>query len=173
MTLRVARLGPDDWREHRELRLESLRSAPEAFAMTYEESLLMTDAEWRDRMTGAVTFWQARDDGEPLGMAGLWEDADDGPGVTAYLIAMFVRPRSRRRGIGAVLVQTVVDEASSRGHGRLVLHVETGNETALRLYERAGFVATGPPSTHPHRAGLLEQPMVRRLYEGLGSRSDG
>jgi len=171
--MRVVRLGPDDWREHRELRLESLCSAPSAYAMTYEESITMPDAEWRERMTGAVTFWQVRDGREPLGMAGLWEDPDEEPTPTAYLIAMFVRPFARSRGVGALLVQTVVDEARSRGHERLVLHVETGNDTARRLYRRSGFVPTGQPSPHPHQPGLLEQRMVRRLDAGRPVGRDG
>ncbi len=164
MTIRVVRLGPDDWREHRDLRLESLRSAPTAYAMTYEESVAMPDAEWRERMTGAVTFWQVRDGAEPLGMAGLWEDPDEGSSSpTAYLIAMFVRLPARGRGLGALLAQAVVEEARLRGHERLVLHVETENDTARRLYEQTGFVRTGAPCPHPHRGGLLEQTMVRRL----------
>ena len=173
MTIRVVRLGPDDWPEHRKLRLESLRSAPSAYAMTYEESVAMPDAEWRERMTGAVTFWQARDGGEPLGMAGLWEDPGAGSPPAAYLIAMFVRPSARGRGIGALLVQTVVDEAGSRGHDRLTLHVETENDSARRLYERTGFVRTGRPAPHPHRPGLLEQAMVRRLEAAGPARPDG
>ena len=172
MSLQVVRLGPGDWREHRDLRLESLRSAPAAYAMTYEESVAMPDSEWRERMTGAVTFWQVRDGGEPLGMAGLWENPDEEPAPTAHVIAMFVRPRARGRGVGALLLDTLVDEARSRGHVRLMLHVETGNDTARKLYERAGFVRTGHPSPHPHQAGLLEQSMVRRLDAGEDRRPD-
>lgn len=50
-----------------------------------------------------------------------------------------VDPRYRGRGIGAQLLDSLIDLAASRGVARLSLSVESDNP-ALRLYERTGFV---------------------------------
>lgn len=50
-----------------------------------------------------------------------------------------VDPRYRGRGIGQRLLNALIDLAASRGVARLSLSVE-GDNPALRLYERAGFV---------------------------------
>ena len=50
-----------------------------------------------------------------------------------------VDPRYRGRGIGALLLDSLIGLAASSGVGRLSLSVE-GDNPALRLYERAGFL---------------------------------
>lgn len=159
MTLAVVSLGPDDWESHRELRLEALLTAPTAFAMTYADSLHRDETDWRASLE-RVWHWQVRDADEALGMAGLWEQTRDDGTVTPHLVAMFVRPQARRRGVGDLLLRTVVEAARSRGHERLHLHVETSNGGAMRIYERAGFRPEGPAEPHPHAEGLSEQAMV-------------
>jgi ribosomal protein S18 acetylase RimI-like enzyme len=159
VTLTVVALGPDDWESHRDLRLEALLTAPTAFAMTHADSLHRDEADWRASLT-RVTHWQVRNGDRAVGMAGLWEQTDEQGGVTAHLVAMFVRPQDRRRGAGDLLLRTVVEAARSRGHERLHLHVETSNGGAVRIYERAGFRPDGPAEPHPHADGLSEQPMV-------------
>ncbi len=161
--MNVVRLGPEHWHEHRDLRLEALRTAPDAFAMTYAESVGLGAEHWQQWLRGPATFWHARDDSGSLGMAGLWDSPIPRAGTTAQLISMYVRPLARRRGVGQALVRTVADEARARGYERLFLHVTTGNDVAQRLYERTGFVATGETVPHPHQSCLREHVMVRSL----------
>lgn len=61
-------------------------------------------------------------------------------GLRGVVDDFYVRPRSRGRGIGAALLAAVRSACMERGVR--VLHVEVGPEnlTALRLYERAGYV---------------------------------
>jgi ribosomal protein S18 acetylase RimI-like enzyme len=72
----------------------------------------------------------------------------------AGLYAMWVAPDARGRGVGTALVAAVVDWARAAGHGCLRLEVADDNAPAVRLYERAGFAATGrrghlpPPRDH-------------------------
>lgn len=65
----------------------------------------------------------------------------------AELQAMLVAPNWRRHGLGARLLQAVVDQTQQWGAERLLLEVRAGNRTALQLYRRAGFYAEG------HRRG--------------------
>lgn len=61
----------------------------------------------------------------------------------AELQAMLVAPEWRRHGLGANLLQAVIDQVQQWGSERLLLEVRAGNAAALQLYRRAGFVEEG------------------------------
>ena len=54
-----------------------------------------------------------------------------------------VRHVSRRRGLGAVLLQTALDIGAGCGANLAVLEVRSGNLAAQELYARAGFSIVG------------------------------
>lgn len=62
----------------------------------------------------------------------------------------------RGQGVGAALLQGLIDEAARRGMGRLVLSAQTH---ALGFYTRFGFVPEGEVYDE---AGLPHQAMVRQ-----------
>jgi len=61
----------------------------------------------------------------------------------AELQAMLVAPEWRRHGLGASLLQAVIDQARQWEAERLLLEVRAGNAAALQLYLCAGFVEEG------------------------------
>jgi ribosomal protein S18 acetylase RimI-like enzyme len=61
-----------------------------------------------------------------------------GPGE-AELRMLAVDPAARRRGVGAALVQAVLDRAADGGARRLVLSTLPAMAAAHRLYQRFGF----------------------------------
>jgi ribosomal protein S18 acetylase RimI-like enzyme len=62
--------------------------------------------------------------------------------TTVHIGQISVHPRGQGRGIGAALVRGVLEASEAEGVERVTLAVTRANETALRLYERAGFVET-------------------------------
>jgi ribosomal protein S18 acetylase RimI-like enzyme len=56
---------------------------------------------------------------------------------------MMVRPESRGRGIGAMLLESCIAEARRAGLEMLTLTVTAENEAAVRLYQRHRFIAYG------------------------------
>jgi GNAT superfamily N-acetyltransferase len=98
-----------------------------------------------------------------VGMAsGLVTDGDTqafGP----ILVGMFVDDDMRRLGIGEALVESVKTWASSRGHACLHLWVVSVNNSAIALYRRCGFYASGAERAVAHTPGLIEWQMVTRL----------
>jgi putative acetyltransferase len=56
-----------------------------------------------------------------------------------------VEPSARRRGIGRLLIRTVIDYARGMGARKISLVSSTRLESALRLYESMGFEHTPPP----------------------------
>jgi ribosomal protein S18 acetylase RimI-like enzyme len=57
------------------------------------------------------------------------------------LSKMLVHRRTRRRGIGAALMQAA--EAAARDCGKTLLVLDTASDDAERLYERQGWVRVG------------------------------
>jgi ribosomal-protein-alanine N-acetyltransferase len=56
---------------------------------------------------------------------------------------VLVPPDARRQGIGSALVHTVLAWARESGAAELWLEVRESNMTAMRLYERCGFIVVG------------------------------
>ena len=57
---------------------------------------------------------------------------------TLYLEDLYVMESHRKRGVGFALFRECVDEAVSKGCGRMEWAVLTWNEKALRFYEKLG-----------------------------------
>ncbi|EWT03537.1 GCN5 family acetyltransferase [Intrasporangium oryzae NRRL B-24470] len=153
---------PDDWESHRDIRLEMLREAPDAFWFTYADEAVYDEADWRERIEGAWLV-QARDVDGVIGSAGLGSHWEPERATTATLFGMYVAPRARGRGVGEALVGAVLDEARRRGKSVVVLEVADTNAPAIALYERCGFVRTGTTHPHPRNDAVHEVEMVARL----------
>lgn len=120
------------------------------FATSPAESVHALDP---DALAGPeITFWTARDDAVP-GAAGLDTGVLLGCGALKDLAAaegeiksMRTARHARGRGVAALLLAGILDEARHRGYGRVCL--ETGSQEffapARRLYARHGFVPCPP-----------------------------
>jgi GNAT superfamily N-acetyltransferase len=162
-TLRRAELGDEPIL--RELRLQALREAPDAFGSTYERELGRTTADWQRWMSPGVTFILY----EPVGargiVAGLRDETD--PAVV-QVMAMWVHPQIRGSGGANELVAAVISWARSQGAKLVRLKVIQGNDRARRFYERMGFCPTGHQEIR-ERDGLIEVQMERPV-DNLGGR---
>ena len=78
---------------------------------------------------------------EVLGHVGLMAAARDAG--TADLTTLAVAPDRRREGIGRLLLQAALAEATRRGAVRVLLEVAETNPAALSLYARSGFRQLG------------------------------
>jgi len=105
--------------------------------------IMATHAEgnhfWRltedDVAPGTGAFFVVRLDGAPIGCGAVRKlNADE-----AELKRMFVRPEARKRKIGAAIVDALETEARALGAKRLLLETALYLESAVRMYERAGF----------------------------------
>ena len=70
---------------------------------------------------------------------------------------MAVVKEARRRGVGAAILKTLLEEAGKRGHAEVVLSAQL---RALEFYREHGFVAEGKVF---EEAGILHQTMRKRL----------
>jgi ribosomal protein S18 acetylase RimI-like enzyme len=141
----------------REVRLQALRDAPEAFGSTLERELARTDDDWRRWMTPGATFILF-ESGTARGLvAGARrEDA----AAVVQLMAMWVDPALRGSGAADALVSALVAWAGAEGAREVRLRVVKSNDRARRLYERHAFRTIGPEIIRP-RDGVVEIEMQR------------
>ncbi|MET7644407.1 GNAT family N-acetyltransferase [Streptomyces sp. NPDC005426] len=177
----------DEWQSAKELRLAALRDpvAPVAFLETYEEGRQRSDDFWRERTLGASEegggrvrqFVAEAPDGSWAGtVTVLIERPDDevrfGEAAAvhqAHVVAVFVRPEARGRGLAEELFRAGTDWAWSLGEPlieRVRLYVHEDNPRAAAVYRRIGFVPTGETVPMPG------DPTARELEYAVARPSD-
>lgn len=92
---------------------------------------------WSELAQPATRCYLVAGDGtqQVLGYAGLMAI-----GAQADVQTIAVAGAAQGRGIGARLLQALIDEGLRRGAGALMLEVRADNAPAIRLYRRFGFV---------------------------------
>lgn len=76
--------------------------------------------------------------GQVLGYAGMLTVFDEG-----YIENVAVHPSFRRAGIGAALIQKLLEQGAVQDLSFLTLEVRESNVPARRLYEKYSFVTVG------------------------------
>ncbi|PYE84662.1 GNAT family N-acetyltransferase [Pseudoroseicyclus aestuarii] len=76
----------------------------------------------------------------------LQEDTDN---ERFLLDGIFVAPEARSQGVGSRLIEAAAGEAAARGYREMRLEVVQGNDRALALYRRRGFVVLRRRSSAP------------------------
>ncbi len=162
MAIEVRPTRSDEWVKLRSLRLSALRESPWAFASSANREERLPEEEWR-RRAGAhnsVTM-VATDDEAWVGMAaGIYEDVQR---RRVQLVGMWVRPQSRGKGIGSLLVEAVCGWAEQHGAREVTLWVADGNAVADRLYRRLAFSPTGARQPLPSDPSVEEHELKRAL----------
>ncbi|MFX0537366.1 N-acetyltransferase family protein [Ornithinimicrobium sp. Y1847] len=162
----VIRLGPEDWRDYRELRLRMLRESPEAYWTSYPDLVDRSEEFWRER-SNPGTF-HARIGGRPVGTLTMIDPrteayADELGADDGLLVAVYVVPAHRGSGVVDALMEAATDVATHERYARrLVLHVLETNRRAIAAYERLGFTLDGRWIQHPER-DVRDLQMIRTL----------
>jgi len=105
-------------------------------------------------------------DGQVVGYGSLsrWSSRD------AYSrtceVSVFVSPAHQRRGVGAALLEALIDAASRVAHRCLIARIEADNGPSIELFRKAGFTSVGVM----HQAGFkfdtwLDVEIMERLIE--------
>jgi ribosomal protein S18 acetylase RimI-like enzyme len=139
VNLRV--LTADDWPLWRDARLAALTDAPHAFTSRLDDWDSGGERRWRQRLEMPGTYnVVAEIDGRPVGMAS-GVPGDDG---VLELRSVWVSPAARGQRLGDRLIGAVEAWARQAGAAELRLAVIDGNEPAITLYRRHGFVEARP-----------------------------
>ena len=155
-------LRGDETALYKSLRLDALRTDPDAFGSSYERELEFDDSIWHQRLTsvagrtGRVIVDEHAD--FVSGLVGI--GFNETPGDT-MLWGMWVKPDARGLGAGRRLVEAAVAWATEHGAATVTLWVVRTNASAIALYERCGFVATGEVDVLPSNPCVAELAMRR------------
>ena len=121
----------------REMMVEDLGQVMEIeedlFAVPWTREGFFTFLTRKDTM-----FLVVEEKGRILAYCGLLMVLDEGD-----VLNVAVRRDRQREGIGNFLMESLIRLAGQQGVDVIHLEVRSGNETAIRLYERSGFVRDG------------------------------
>ncbi len=124
----------------------------------------MTDSVWSEWVRrasasdDAISLLAVERGGELVGHVGsTWQDE------VTRLGAMWVEPEYRGKGLGARLLDAVLEWADEvHPMSEVRLSVVPTQEIAARLYQSRGFAATGRVSPLKHTPGAVYHEMARR-----------
>ena len=146
MSILTRRLKPDEVELHRDLRLQALGDSPGSFGETLAEAAERPTTYW-EGLTRSVTesgghvMFITFEGDAPIGSAYGLRDQERSDG--GRVGGMWVRPESRRKGVGSTLLHAVVDWARACAFTRVALWAPDQNPAAMALYRRDGFRETG------------------------------
>jgi len=145
--MHVARLVASDAPRYRELMLEAYELAADAFTSTAEERAREPISWWEKRIadaSGLSESFGAFDQAALVGTVALEYSAKPKTQHSALVIGMYLQHKHRGSGTAQSLLQAAIAAAASHpGIQVLRLTVTEGNESAVRLYQSAGFRAWG------------------------------
>jgi ribosomal protein S18 acetylase RimI-like enzyme len=100
--------------------------------------------------------WVAEEDSEFAGFAVVEWYGEAVAGRVAYIQTIEVAPAFRCRGIASELLRRAENSARNVGASLIWLHVESTNETAIRLYRAHGFNHQGHENHYDARGRNAE-----------------
>jgi [ribosomal protein S18]-alanine N-acetyltransferase len=106
---------------------------PQRFTRRYMRQLIVSP----DSAT-----WIAEQNDTVVGFA-ILEWSQQISGVLAYIATIEVLPAFRKQGIAAELLRRLEGSANAERAIAISLHVDTENDSAIRLYERLGYCNSG------------------------------
>lgn len=92
-----------------------------------------------------TTVFAARVDGKLAACGALHRHA----GGIGEVKRMYTRPAFQGRGLGRQILDRIIDLAAEEGLSELVLETGVNYDAARRLYEKFGFVLSGPVAGYP------------------------
>ena len=169
----VTRFAPQQWLVYRALRLASLAESPDAFGAQLAQQQDWPDALWKMRLEAGIFSDDAlpllaQCDGGPAGL--IWGKVEGAPssqthGPDVHVYQVWVAPAYRGRAVGKALLDAVIAWARTKNARAVHLSVAMNAAAAIRLYQRAGFIAIGKPHRLREGSRLLSQSMYLPLHD--------
>ena len=139
--MRIRAVVRTDLERFKALRLDALKSDPDAFGQTFEAASRESDEEWAEKLSRTFSegdaIFVAEVDGEFIGMCGVGEDRTRrGYG---FVWGVFVKKPYRKSGAGSRLMDAAEAWAVERGFGGVNGWVAAPNDEAINFYRRRGY----------------------------------
>ena len=138
-------LTPNDTANYKNLRLLSLKTDPLAFLSTYEDESTFDFSFFHQKIFSTTKepiygIYGYFTKGELITFAQLADSFYHNKRHIAYLNEVYVHPDFRRRGLASKLAKYLIAKAKENPVlEQLHLRVNSGNISAISLYEKLGF----------------------------------
>lgn len=83
-------------------------------------------------------YYAAMFEGKTIGYGGMWQVFDEG-----HITNIAIHPEFRKIGAGSSILEHMIGESVKKGIQKMTLEVRKSNESALKLYQKYGFVNEG------------------------------
>lgn len=143
--VKIITCPPSLWKEYREIRLEALRTEPQAFAETYDEVEELSDQVWISRLTNSdianIRLVLQTPDGKFVGMMTLVRSRDKKD--KALIINVYISKQYRGQGFGKKMLEEIISKLKkAKDIKEIELTVNVSQVAAYNLYKILGFEVT-------------------------------
>ncbi|WP_445634387.1 N-acetyltransferase domain-containing protein [Nostoc sp. DSM 114161] len=142
----IRKLTKSDAEDYRQIRLEALYKNPDSFGSTYHEEAIKTIEQFRDRIPVDSNNFilGCFEDKELIGIVGFQQESRIKLRHKAYITSMYVQQEYRRRGIGKLLLNELIERAKAIDEVEILLiDIVKNNFLAKQLYLSLGFQIYG------------------------------
>ncbi|NTW39310.1 MAG: GNAT family N-acetyltransferase [Cellulomonadaceae bacterium] len=139
--VQIRRADEDDWALVQQVRLRSLREDGDVFGSSLAREEMFKESHWRMRLRSSPTWLAVTDGGATVGCVSMILEPGS-PADDRHVVALWVAPEVRRRGVGWTLLDTVRRAAVHDEARTVSLWLEDSNHGAVDLAVRAGFTRT-------------------------------
>lgn len=136
----VRALGDEEWQVYRDVRLEALREAPDAFAASAKQEEAFNDELWQTRVKRSRRL-VAEDGDRVVGVVSVGRKPEDDEKVSE-LFGLWVTPELRGKGVAWKLVDAGVRQARQDNFDFVIYWVGTDNGRAVAFASSYGFRPT-------------------------------
>jgi ribosomal protein S18 acetylase RimI-like enzyme len=141
----ILQLLPSQWQEYKKLRLQALKSEPQAFLSPFSKEVNLQDEIWQQRLQNVGNgkswmFFARGSDGKLVGMVGGYRDDTDLINHSVQIWGVYVDQNIRGKGIAKALMTKILTEFGKNSDiNTIILEVNTDQTSAKSLYESFGF----------------------------------
>ncbi len=155
--LDIKLLGPDEWPTLRDVRLSALLDSPRSFLSQHDLERAYDETRWRVEFTRGDWYVGLRE-GQTISLLAVTRERD-APPHQCYLEFLWVSPEYRRSNVATRMLRAILDQLKKDGNRTAFLWVLDGNDSAVRLYEKIGFVTTNLIQPLPEQPDRSEEQM--------------
>ncbi|MEH1812058.1 MAG: GNAT family N-acetyltransferase [Nostoc sp.] len=142
----VKKLTKYDAEDYRQIRLEALDKNPDSFGTTYQEEVIKTIEQFRDRIPvdNNNFILGCFEDKNLIGIVAFHQESRIKLWHKAYLSSMYVQQEYREKGVGKLLLNELIERPKSINEVEiLLLDIVKKNVLAKALYLSLGFQIYG------------------------------
>jgi ribosomal protein S18 acetylase RimI-like enzyme len=158
--IRVEELHEDLWQRYRDIRLSALENDGHAFGGNLESERQFTESEWRSKAKQYVALI-AVINGVDVGMMTV-ENLNGDFGATCWVGSCWVDSDFRKHGALRSLFAYLDTHAVAKDWATQGLGVWVDNDSAIKAYEKLGFIQMGEKQESSRKAGMYYQRMIRK-----------